>query len=75
MCSSDLEGDQRGDDCARTRAENKIEPLIEGAVDHGLDLSQHSESGYSGLGGGSIAEGMHGVHSGVHIVAAQQQHA
>src|SRR5215468_8534969 len=41
----------------------------------GLDLSQHSESGYSGLGGGSISEGMHGVHSGMHVVATQRQPA
>jgi len=41
----------------------------------GLDLSQHSETGYSGLGGGSISEAMHGVHSGMHVVATQRQPA
>jgi Amt family ammonium transporter len=39
----------------------------------GLDLSQHSENGYAGIGGASIVEGMHGVHPTPHPVAANRQ--
>ena len=41
----------------------------------GLDLSQHSESGYSGLGSGGIVEGLHAVYPAPHPIAAQRRMA
>jgi Amt family ammonium transporter len=40
----------------------------------GLDLSQHSESAYSGIGGGTFAEGAHAIHhSAVSALPAKRQ--
>ena len=47
--------------------------VAEEEEEEGLDLSQHSESGYAGIGGASLVEGMHGVHPTPHTVVAKSQ--